>query len=620
MKMFTKPSTNSRSKIFTFIILALILTGILYLFIIAPVWAVYQTAHATLNHGRNINKAFQTGNFSDLETSVGLMDDSMIKLDQDIHRLDYFKYLPIIRSYYSDVTSLSKSATTLSTAFKKFTEEIRPHAAVLGFQTTDQTEGGEVGLAQFIKASPEIAPSIKNFIINASPALEYLRDLHVEYYPNLNEYPIRDYLSVLRDNVRVYYAHIDDISAVVENLPQLTGAVRPQNYLILFQNDKELRPTGGFITSYANIKVDTGEIKISDAKNIYEVSTDEAFYPPPSPIALYLKQPVWRMRDVNFSPDFFESMEIFHDYWTKKRLPAVDGIVTIDTQFVQALLEFLGPVEVSDYSLDFSTIYNIPPECAEGGTAFTSTNVVCRLEVYAQRITLDQTIRKAVIGDLMEKIFEKVMNTPKEQWFGFYQQVILEIQEKHLLAYSPDPPTQDLIDRFDFGGRIKEFDGDYLHVNDANLAGLKSDMYLKRSASQSYEIADDGSITKKLKLTYENTGNYDGWLNATARNYVRVYVPKGSELIEVAGGSVGVNTYEDLGKTVFDNFLLIPPLEQREIEFTYKLPSNYTNGLKLLIQNQPGVPVVFHELINGDAPQNFELTTDKIIEIDNSSQ
>ena len=74
--------------------------------------------------------------------------------------------------------------------------------------------------------------------------------------------------------------------------PYLLGSEESRTYLILFQNDKELRPTGGFLTAYSIAKVEKGKFEPVLSSDIY--SLDDAYYPTekaPEPIVKYLKRP-----------------------------------------------------------------------------------------------------------------------------------------------------------------------------------------------------------------------------------------------------------------------------------------------------------------------------------------
>jgi hypothetical protein len=77
-------------------------------------------------------------------------------------------------------------------------------------------------------------------------------------------------------------------------------------------------------------------------------------------------------------------------------------------------------------------------------------------------------------------------------------------------------------------------------------------------------------------------------LNAPLRNWFRIYVPLGSKLVKLTGSQTDVITYDELGKTVFEGFMVVNPEGRAEISAEYTLPAGI-NSKKLLIQKQPGV-------------------------------
>ncbi|PJA38285.1 hypothetical protein CO180_03915, partial [candidate division WWE3 bacterium CG_4_9_14_3_um_filter_41_6] len=387
-------------------------------------------------------------------------------------------------------------------------------------------------------------------------------------------------------------------------------------YLVLFQNDKELRPTGGFITSYTTVTINAGDITFSDASNIYDVQDGNVYYASPYPIATYLTERIWHLRDANFSPDFKESMDFFYTFWRQVGQQPFDGIIAVDTQLVSALLKFTGDVNVPGYDIDFGLYPSVPQSCKSGGSVFTSENVVCRLEFYAERASLGENERKDVIGLLMNQMYDHIMATDSSSWQDLIMVITTQLNEKHALLYFTDDVIQTLAEEYNVAGRVRETESDYLLVNDANLAGLKSDMYLTRSVDQYYEVSSNGTITKTVDITYENTGAFDGWLNATARNYVRLYVPEGSTLLSSSGGEATVSVSSDLGKTVFDNFVRIPPMSSSTVSFTYEIPIKVSNDFSVLIQKQPGKELESHRVfVNDEQVSTVTLRSDMVVPV-----
>ncbi len=135
------------------------------------------------------------------------------------------------------------------------------------------------------------------------------------------------------------------------------------------------------------------------------------------------------------------------------------------------------------------------------------------------------------------------------------------------------------------------------------MAGAKSNMFVSEKVTKDVTV-NGSTVTTKLTVDYKNP--YKGsdcglesgglCLNAPLRNWVRVYTPEGSKLVEskgiispTDGKAKPMDTYTDLGKTVFEGFLIVNPLGTARMELTYTSEIKSTDGkYHLLIQKQSG--------------------------------
>jgi hypothetical protein len=386
--------------------------------------------------------------------------------------------------------------------------------------------------------------------------------------------------------------------------------------MILFQNDKELRSTGGFITAFAIIRMEKGKIVVESSDDIYKLDDAKTKrVSAPTPILKFLPLvSYWNLRDANISPDFYVSMQNFEElYNSVSQKVKLTGIIAIDTQFLVKVMDVLGAIPV--YQTEFST--KIIPQC-------NCPQVIYELESYADKpVGYAKGARKDIIGALMNSIMHKALSSsPKLYWGPLFQAGINALNEKHVLVYLKNENAQKAVEALNIGGRIREFEGDFLHINDTNFAGAKSNMYVKEEVEQKIEIASDGSVTKTITIDYKNPQppsdcNLEHGqlcLNGLLRNWVRVYVPKGSSLIEAKGSEIKMTSGEDLGKTVFEGFITVRPLGSSQLQVKYQLPNKIDTkkAYSLLIQKQPGTEG--HEnsvFVNGKKVEQFKLTSDK---------
>ena len=213
-------------------------------------------------------------------------------------------------------------------------------------------------------------------------------------------------------------------------------------------------------------------------------------------------------------------------------------------------------------------------------------------------------------------------SSPKEYWGPLFQSFIMQTNQKHVLFDLNDKNAQSGIDALNASGRIRAFEGDYLHINDTNFGGAKSNLFVTHAVENRYKVDGDGTVTKTVTIEYKNPHppsdcNLERGglcLNAELRDWLRIYVPKGSRMVSSKGSQVKMTTYDELGKTVFEGFVTVPTQGKSTFTITYTLPFKLSKGsnLPVLIQKQPGTfGHDFKTFVNDKERESFQLFADK---------
>ncbi|KKQ79516.1 MAG: hypothetical protein UT02_C0033G0001, partial [Parcubacteria group bacterium GW2011_GWC2_38_7] len=82
----------------------------------------------------------------------------------------------------------------------------------------------------------------------------------------------------------------------IQALPWLTGYPEEKTYLFILENNREMRPAGGFIGTYGIFQVANAEIKNFYTDNSYNLDVkvkDTQKIPAPKPMEKYMAQPNW---------------------------------------------------------------------------------------------------------------------------------------------------------------------------------------------------------------------------------------------------------------------------------------------------------------------------------------
>jgi hypothetical protein len=197
--------------------------------------------------------------------------------------------------------------------------------------------------------------------------------------------------------------------------------------------------------------------------------------------------------------------------------------------------------------------------------------------------------RKEVISQIAKEIKIKIFDLPPAGWSKVMAAAIDNLAAKNLMLYLTDNHLESIALANGWGGEIKNVAQDYLMVVDANLGALKTDSVMDRGLS--YEVKPgSGGLTGKLTIDYTNHGKAD-WRTGTYKSYTRVYVPLGSQLIDVSGYKADqIDVGQESGKTWFGFFLTVDPGKTKTLTVDYKLPDliKATGKYALYLQKQPG--------------------------------
>lgn len=611
------------SRILLGVVVFLVVLGVLSIFtVVLPAQKVYRSAMKTKAQAQLAADALKKQNVELASTELAKTKKELQQTQKDLQAIAFLKYVPIANGYYNDADHLIKAGFSGIDAGITLIDSIIPYADVLGLKGKGTFVMGtaEQRIQLAVRTMGKITPSIDGIAASLRTARAEIDAVDPNHYPAfIGGGKIKTQLEEARLYTDQAVTFVDQARPLIKVLPSLLGENQQKRYLIIFQNDKELRPTGGFITAYAIFSIDKGVIRVERSDDIYTLDNSISNKPKaPAAILKYLpKVTTFNLRDSNLSPDFITSMETFADLYDRSSQKAkVDGIIALDTSVLVSTIKILDN-EVYASGIKFTSDIDSRCDCPQ---------VIYELEDNISRpVGYIKAARKDLLGSLLYSIMNKALkSSPKIYWGPLVQEFITQTNQKHVLFSLYDKDAQDGIVALNAAGRIRAFEGDYLHINEANFGGAKSNLFVKESVTQSIEKGSDGSLTKTVTISYKNPHKPSNCnleagglcLNALLRDYVRVYVPKGSELVSSKGSEVKVTTSEDLGKTVFEGFVTVKPLGAATYTLTYKLPFKVKDNLPLLIQKQPGTYDNEYTIkVNGRTVATFPLLTDKEVQL-----
>lgn len=596
--------------------LVVIIAGLI-IFLVIPLIFIFWGMKDVVSHGKGLVAAYKQQNFDSLKKEAGFTKGAMQRANIALSALFWLKAIPFLGGYYSDAKGLVGAGAQELEATYKLLSALEPSKTELGFDGFPKN--GPDRITQAVKLLDKSLPNLNQVEGNLKRGADLVKNINTDKYPQyFKGKQVRKNLAAAKSFIMGAAVAVGEGKQALTIAPDALGFVSPKTYLLLFQNDKEIRPTGGFITAYATLTLSSGQVSATTSDDIYRLDeklltvclTKICPLSPPSPIVKYLpevtgkERSAWSMRDSNISPDVPTAAREFERmYQLLGQGLDFDGIIFIDTQVVEELIEVTGPIDV------YGTKYS-----AETDKRCNCPNVIYELESYAEIAAKGEKDRKAILGVLMQQILARSVGAEVEKLPQLIETVARLANHKHVMFFMHEEGTQKALSALGWIGEIKDYEGDYLHVNDANFAGGKSNLYVEQTVTQEINISK-GEVKKKITIEYKNPQAFNTWLNGINRDYVRFYVPKGSKLISSKGSEVEVITIEDLDKTVFEAFIQVRPQNSRKLEIEYTIPYQPKGEYQLLIQKQPGAKDFSYKIkINGSQKADFKLDADKELE------
>lgn len=630
-RLRTKTKMNLYKKILIALGIVIVVLIIFGLALISPLKKVYSDAKATFAQVKVTADALKKEDIVQASIQLDLTKEKLTQTQKSLDAVGYMKFLPILGAYYADSQHLVKAGFYGLSAGRVFIDSVAPYADLLGLKGKSSFVGGTASqrIQTAVTTMGKITPHIDDIAIQIEGAKKEIDAVDPNHYPAFfGGEKVRAGLLQARQLVDQGVTFVTDAKPLIKILPSLLGDPKEKKYLVLFQNDKELRPTGGFITAYAIFRIESGVIHVDSASDIYNLDAQiSGKEKAPAPILKYLANvPVLNLRDSNLSPDFITSMGTFNSLY--KKVPGytpVDGIIALDSNVLVSTIKILDDEVYAD-GIKFTS--KTDPRCDCPQVIYELESLISKPKSVDLKVTTLEAVqaqRKDLIGSLLYAIMDKALkSSPKLYWGQLFQDMLTQVQQKHILFDIFNTDAQSGIEALNAAGRIRSFDGDYLHINEANFGGAKSNLFVTEAVTQNYKVAGDKTITKEITINYKNPhapsdcnlerGNL--CLNATLRNWIRIYVPLGSKLVDSRGSEVKITSYDELGKTVFEGFLTVRPLGSAVFTISYTLPFKVNGSLPLLIQKQPGTYGNDYTLkVNGGKIDNFPLLTDKETQI-----
>ncbi len=358
-------------------------------------------------------------------------------------------------------------------------------------------------------------------------------------------------------------------------LPEILGVDERQRYLILLQNESEIRSTGGWITSYGIVGIERGQIRELFIDDIYDadgtLKVQGKKYTPPESMRNGLNIDDWLFSLVNWSPDLSETRIASEQFVSDlDKGNDLDGIITLDITFFQKLLDEWGGIEV-------------PGE----DELITGQNLHEKVFQMHREFTPGSTQKTTFLANLANEIIKKLLSMDIRQIAGMADILQSSLEEKHLQIAFANSEAQNFFNNRNWAGSLDAKYNDAPIAIDWNWGGNKANQYLNKNLALSINIKDEDTIDFAYTTSVENTSTENTYPQGDYINYQRIYIPAEAQILKIAGIKDNKYTvYKESGFKVIGGWFNVPIKEISVLEVSYRLNRSSLGSMFPLVKQE----------------------------------
>ena len=330
-----------------------------------------------------------------------------------------------------------------------------------------------------------------------------------------------------------------------------------KSYLVVLQNNNELRPSGGRIMAAGSITFKNGLFSDIEISNFEELANLSKNIDTPYPT-----QDNYSFFDANYDPDFtLAANNLIATYKTVNPNSRFDGVIALNVTVLKDILNIIGSIYVNEERINSKNIFE-KIENSDGQTL--------------------REIGKAIIS----KSFCSILS-----WRNLSDMFVKNFNEKQIQLYVFDKNLQNKLDEKKWSGAWpKNFEGDFLATVEANLGQNQINKYINRALNYRLYLCNPKinkycSYEGKIAYTIENVDRSPEAKNY--KGYIRFYFPKNTNL---KSANTNITHEDNQNYTVIGTLVNLNPGERKTIEMMVELPEVIFNQevYNLYIPKQSG--------------------------------
>lgn len=375
-------------------------------------------------------------------------------------------------------------------------------------------------------------------------------------------------IDLVRSAAPRYQTWLATLVQLLPSVPLLFGIGADTHYLLEILDVTELRPAGGFIGNYGVATLSEGRLvsaHITDTDLL-----DQPFYSrgyaipfPPAYRWFDIARGNWGLRDSNLDADFPTAAQAAESHYRREGgdIP-LQGVIAITPTFIEHALAITGPIYLPEYHEEI-TAHNLIERIHyhQLGRGVEGPDTLAAPDGYS-------SVRKHFTALLAEHFFAQVRRIMAAKVLQFFQLLVDNTRSKDLQLYVNDPVAQTVLHTAHLDAAMQVPAGDGLFVVDANIAANKANEFITSQLTDRITLDRQGTALHHTTLRYAWTKSGQNYGAPLYRDYVRVYVPRGS-LLQTQAGWQAEGVSAAFGQQVWAGFFTLTYGQTRTITLTW---------------------------------------------------
>ena len=548
------------TRIFITSILFVLLLLITY-YLISPFIGISLGSYLIYSQGKQLSNSISELDFDKIQKETESLSKNAIRVENNFNKIFWLFKITNSQDEFSNLYQIVQGTKLISESGEDLVVGLRPFGEYIrDYEPSINEDGAEKEsieeYKEYLSAIKDNRYLLQEGVYKMSLAQNLITKVDTRKYPNF----IKDFVYQYKELVNQIDSTVKPLEKVSEFLPDLLGVDQRKRYLILLQDNGEIRGSGGWISNYAVIAIENGqihEIFIDDIYNAQALLALKGFkYRTPNSMTRALQDVTYSFPLVNWDPNLenilLSSEQFIYDLGKGEQL---DGVIALDAVFLQRVLDAWGGVEVAAES-DLITSENLYSKIIEDSTSQSPTEIR----------------RSTFLTDLFNSVLTKIFSTKFTENSKVYEVISKSIDEKNIIFAFKNSSANTYLSSNGWTSNLEsKYQSTPINI-DWNWGNNKANLFIKKNHILSINIKDENTIDYSYQIAIQNDSKEEDKLEGAYINYLRVYIPLNAQLTYIRGiVDNKYDIYNENGYQVVAGWFNTPIQDSATVDIRYRL-------------------------------------------------